>query len=144
MTIKEFLNQAFYLDRLIQVNKDELKRLRSVADSIPSPDLSSERVQGGERSDRIGNTVARIVDLECEIQADIDEYIRVKCDIRRVINGVSKPKLKLILQERYLNFKKWEQIQDVVEITDLRYLFRLHNAALDEAEKSAVDHCITI
>lgn len=144
MSIKEFLNQAFYLDRLIQSNNDELERLRAVAESISSPDLSAERVQGGEPSDKVGNTVAKIVDLEREIQIEIDRYVQVKRDIRRVIDGVDKPKLKLILQERYLNFKKWEQIQDIVEITDLRYLFRLHNIALDEAGQYAVDHYITM
>lgn len=144
MSIKEFLNQAFYLDRLIQANKDELERLRSVADSIPSPDLSRERVQGGERSDRIANTVVKIVDLERQIQADIDRCVQARTDIRRVIDAVDKPKLKLILQERYLNFKKWEQIQEVVEVTDLRYLFRLHNIALEEATKNnPTDRCFT-
>ncbi|MEA5135377.1 MAG: DUF1492 domain-containing protein [Candidatus Fimivivens sp.] len=142
MSIKEFLNQAFYLDRLIQANKDELERLRSVAESISSPDLSTERVQGGERSDKVANTVTKIVDLEREIQAENDRYIRARIDIRRVIDAVDKPKLKLILQERYLNFKKWEQIQDIVEVVDLRYLFRLHNTALDEAiKKNPTDHC---
>jgi hypothetical protein len=144
MSIKEFLNQAFYLDRLIQSNVDELERLRAVAESISSPDLSTERVQGGEPSDKVGNTVVKIVDLEREIQNEIDRYVQAKRDIRRVIDGVDKPKLKLILQERYLNFKKWEQIQEIVEITDLRYLFRLHNVALEEAGKSKIYHCNTM
>jgi hypothetical protein len=113
MSIKKFLNQAFYLDRLIQANRDELERLQAVAESISCPDLSAERVQGGERSDKIGNTVAKIVDLEREIQYENDRYVQARKDIQRVIDAVSKPRLKLILQERYLNFKKWEQIQTV-------------------------------
>lgn len=135
MSIKTFFNQAFYLDRLIETNKCELERLRSLVESVPIPNLSKERVQEGERSDRIANTVAKIIDLEKQIQADIDHYIQVKTDIRRVIDTIEKPKLKLILQERYLNFKKWNEIQEIVEITNLRYLFRLHNFALEEAIK---------
>ena len=144
MSVKTFLNQAFHLDRLIEANKCELERLRSLAESVPMPDLSKEPVQGGERSDRIANTVAKIVDLEKEIQADIDRCVQVRTDIRRVIDTVEKPKLKLILQERYLNFRKWSDIQEIVEVADLRYLFRLHNFALEEAEKSKVYHCNTI
>jgi hypothetical protein len=68
----------------------------------------------------------------------------VEKHIRRVIDTVEKPKLKLILQERYLNFRKWSDIQEIVEVADLRYLFRLHNFALEEAEKSKVYHCNTI
>ncbi|NPV89544.1 MAG: hypothetical protein HPY50_02055 [Firmicutes bacterium] len=51
MTIKEFLNQAFQLDQLIEANKCELERLRLLAESVPIPDWTKERVQGGERSD---------------------------------------------------------------------------------------------
>jgi hypothetical protein len=144
MGIKQFLKQAFYLDRLIRANENELERLRSVAESIPLPDLSAERVQEGELPDKVANTVTKIVDLEREIQVENDRYIRVKQDIRLIINAVREPKLKLILQERYLNFKKWKQIQETVEIADLRYLFRLHNIALEEAAKSEIYHCITI
>jgi len=144
MSIKAFLNQAFHLDSLIEANKCELERLRSLAEAVPIPDLSKERIQGGERSDRVANTVAKIVDLEREIQSDIDRCVQARTDIRRVIDGVEKPKLKLILQERYLNFKKWSDIQDIVEVADLRYLFRLHNVALEEAAKSKVYHCNTI
>lgn len=144
MSIKVFLNQAFHLDRLIEANRCELERLRSLAECIPMPDLSQKPVQGGERSDRIANTVVKIVDLEKEIQVDIDRYVQVRTDIRHVIDAVEKPKLKLILQERYLNFRKWSDIQEIVEVADLRYLFRLHNFALKEAAKNQNYHCNTI
>lgn len=136
MSIKEFMNQAFELDHFIKAKQEELDELRERAKSIPTVDYSRERVQGGERSDRVANTAAAIVDLERAITADIEDYFRVKGEIYDVIESVEKPRLKLILQLRYANFKKWEQIQDIVEITDLRYLFRLHNIALDEAEKN--------
>ncbi|NPV89545.1 MAG: DUF1492 domain-containing protein [Firmicutes bacterium] len=77
-----------------------------------------------------------MVDLEQELQNDLDSYIQVKSEIHRVIEAVEKPKLKLILQMRYANYKKWEEIQDALDVSDLRYLFRLHNDALKEAEKN--------
>lgn len=134
MTIKAFLNQAFYLDRLIEANKCELERLRLLAESVPIPDLSQERVQGGEQSDYVSKIVVSIVDLEKEIQVDIDRYIQVKQDIRCVINAIKKPILKLILQERYLNFKKWQEIADDTNYS-LQRLFEIHNEALREAEQ---------
>lgn len=136
MTIKEFLNQAFQLDQLIKSKQEELQELRERANSIPIPDWTIERVQGGERSDRVAKTAAAIVDLERELQDDLDSYIQVKSEIHRVIEAVEKPKLKLILQMRYANYKKWEEIQDALDVSDLRYLFRLHNDALKEAEKN--------
>ncbi len=136
MSIKEFLNQAFELDHFIKAKQEELDELRERAKSVPTANYSRERVQGGERSDRVANTAAAIVDLERVITADIDEYFRMKQDIYNVIESVETPRLKLILQLRYANFKKWDEIQEIIEITDLRYIFRLHNDALKEAEKN--------
>lgn len=136
MSIKEFMNQAFELDHFIKAKQEELDELRERAKSIQTVDYSRERVQGGERSDRVANTAAAIVDLERAITADIEDYFRVKGEIYGVIESVEKPRLKLILQLRYANFKKWDDIQEILEVADLRYMFRLHNEALNEAEKN--------
>lgn len=138
MNIKQFLNQAFHLNGLIESNKLELEKLRELAASVPAPDLSKERVQTSGTVDRIGNTVALIVDLEAEIQADINRYVKVKKDIRRVINAVTDQKLKLVLQERYLNFKKWEQIAVDMNYT-MRRITQLHGEALELLTKKNND-----
>lgn len=107
----KFLNQAFQLDQLIKSKQEELRELRERANSIPIPDWTKERVQGGERSDRVAKTVASIVDLERELQDDLDSYIQVKNEIRRVIDAVKKPKLKLILQMRYANYRSGKKFK---------------------------------
>lgn len=136
MSIKEFLNQAFELDHFIKAKQEELNELRERAKSVPTANYTQERVQGGERSDRVAKTVANIIDLEQALQTDLNSYFHVKREIHQVIESVAKPRLKLILQMRYANYKKWEEIQDALDISDLRYVFRLHNDALKEAEKN--------
>lgn len=134
MNTKQFLNQAFYLNGLIEANNLELARLEALAQSVCSPDLSKERVQTSMKDDKVGETVVLIVELQNDIQADINKLIQVKRDVRRVINEISDSKLKLILQERYLNFKKWEEISLIIGCS-FRWVVKLHSEALREAEK---------
>lgn len=137
MTIKIFLKQALILDALIEANRRELKRLREIAESIGAPSITGDRVQSGGQTDRMGDAVAAIVDLEAEIQAEIKQYIRKRHDIRRVINGVGDDTLRLILQKRYLQGEKWENVAADLH-KDLRWIFRLHDRALSEADKNVI------
>ena len=78
----------------------------------------------------MANTVGRIIDLQNEINRDIDELVDLKAEIREVIDAVPDTDLRLILEERYLNWKSWEQIAVTLGY-NLRYLHRLHRQALD-------------
>jgi hypothetical protein len=91
-------------------------------------------------TDKTANTITKIIDLENQIQTDIDNYIQTKINIKKMIDQIEKPKLKLLLQERYLNFKKWEQIRQTLQITDLRYIFRLHKTALKQLKTNQTKH----
>jgi hypothetical protein len=135
MSIKQFLNQAFYLNKLIEANKLELFRLRELAASVGSPDLSKDYVKSSGNTDKIGEIVARIVDLEDVIQADIDRYIKIKADIRALIANVENDCLRLVLQKRYLNLGKWEQIAVSMNYSVMQ-IWRLHGKALIEAAKN--------
>ena len=53
----------------------------------------------------MANTVDRIIDLQNEINRDIDELVDLKAEIREVIDTVPDTDLRLILEERYLNWK---------------------------------------
>jgi hypothetical protein len=131
---KQYLQQAKRLDARISANMLEAERLRALATSIPSPGLSQDRVQASGAPDRIGGIVAEIVELETEISAEIDRLVGLKAEIRERIGMMADDDLKLILQKRYLNFQKWEQI--AVDMGyNYRWVLKLHNKALREFEK---------
>jgi hypothetical protein len=129
MTVKKFLERAFYLDKLIEADKRELKDLRELSRSIRSVDLSEDRVQSGGRTDRVAATVAKIVDLERLIQKEIGRYVLAKRKIRNKIDGVTDQRLRLILQERYLRFQSWDEIAELTGY-GIRQIFRLRDEAL--------------
>jgi hypothetical protein len=131
MTAKQYLQQSFRLNTKIDANQMELERLRALAESVPSPDLSKDRVQTSGAGDRIGGIVAKIVDLEAVIKTEILKFVDLKREIRERIDGIEDDDLRLILQKRYINFQKWEQIA-----VDMNYGFqwvhKLHKRALNK------------
>jgi hypothetical protein len=137
VNIKQFLNQGFRLNALIQTNQLELEQLRALSTSIGVLDLSKERVQTSGQTDRVVDTVARIIDLEAAIQDDINCYLQKKQEIRALIMTVEDDSLKLILQKRYLIFEEWKDI--AIEMgfdIDANWIFELHRRALSAAKKN--------
>ena len=75
----------------------------------------------------------RIIDLENEINADIDDLVALKHEIVKVIKSVPNLEYQTLLELRYLCFKSWEQIAVMLDY-DLRYTHKLHNRALEECK----------
>ena len=135
MTAKEYLNQAYRLNELIESNLKELEKLEALATHITSGDTSKDRVQGGlETHDMLGDTMAKIVDLKKEINAEIDKYIDLKKEIREKIMLVQNDTEKLILKYRYIDFLKWEQIAVQLNFT-FQWVHVLHKIALGSFKK---------
>ena len=130
MQAKQYLKQAYRLNELIQCNKQELDDLRILSSSLPGIDYSKDRVQTSSSGDA-GYTkiVAKIIDLEKAINADIEKMLSLKLEIRTVINAVQDNEEKLLLMCRYLNFMSWENICDELNVS-LRTAHRIHAAAL--------------
>jgi hypothetical protein len=134
MTAKEYLGRAFRLNLRIDADIREVERLRELAFSVRSPDLSAEGIRTSRTSDRTADTVAKIVDLETVINAEVDRLVDLKTEIRQRINAMPDDILRLILQKRYLVFEKWERIA-VDTDKDIRWVFRLHKKALKKFQK---------
>lgn len=134
MNAKAYLQRVYRLNELINSDLAELEELRALATSITPGDVSKDKVQGNAQNDKIGNIVAKIVDLNTEINNEIDEYVDFKKEVRTKIMLVPDNTEKLILKYRYLEFLTWEQIA-----VNLNYTFQwvhvLHKRALKNFEK---------
>jgi hypothetical protein len=58
----------------------------------------------------MADAVAKIVDLQAEINRDIDELVDLKKEISSIIKAVPSPELQTLLEKRYLCFQSWEII----------------------------------
>jgi len=128
MDTKQYLQQSFWLDQQIQADQLELQRLRELAESIMPAVLTGQRAIRGA-NDRLSKAVAEIVDLENEINDKVIMLVTLKRLIREQIDGIDDARYRLLLQKRYLNFDRFEQIA-----VDMNYSFRnimyLHREAL--------------
>ena len=129
MKIKEYLHQAYRLDKRIQSNIEEMESLREMATSVSSPSWD-EKVQTSRCEEaKFVRCVERIMDLERRINAEVDNLIALKEQIRYVINEVSNTDERMVLRYRYVHNFTWEQIGDALD-ADRTTVYRWHNAAL--------------
>lgn len=134
MNIKQFLGKHFEISNAINSKLEQLEELRHLAAAASSPTLSESHCTG-TYSDRVGRTVARIMDLDREINGEIDGLVEIKIQIRNMIGGLSDSTQRTILERHYILHESWEVIAEKVGYSP-RHITRLHNqaiAALEEA-----------
>ena len=77
MTTKEYLNQIDRLNRMIDNKLSEIYQLKTLVCSI-SVATDSEKVKSSGSQDKMGDTIAKIVDMEKEADKMIDKMLDIK------------------------------------------------------------------
>lgn len=133
MTTKQYLSQIERLDRMIQNKLAEIYQLKTMACSVTISN-DSERVQTSRDKDRMGSTVAKIVDLERETNNIIDNFIKKRKKIIEQIDKIEDVDYYHVLSMRYVSRSTFE---DIAKNTNwsIRKVFNLHGKALLEFEK---------
>lgn len=130
MKVKEYLHQAYRLDKRIESDIEEMECLREMATSVSSPSWD-EKVQTSRSTDaKFVRCLERIIDLERKINAEVDNLVALKEQIRCVINEVADTDERMVLRYRYVHNFTWEQIGDELN-ADRTTVYRWHNAALN-------------
>ena len=132
MTAKEYLNQARTLDMLINAKQSELYKLKLMATSISSPQISEKVQSGGENN--VMKIIDKIVDMQNEINTEIDKLINLKMEIREKIELLPNDVERLILIKRYINNESWNEIISSINYTD-RQVYNIHGNALKHFSK---------
>jgi len=109
MNAKEYLDEFFILNKQIDAKQKELDILNSLLRRLNKP-LTPDRVQTSKDLDPLGTTIAKIVDLQEEINKMIDEYVDRLGDIVFVIEQVSDPKEYDLLHKHYIQGLSWSYI----------------------------------
>jgi Protein of unknown function (DUF1492). len=134
MTAKEYLSQAYRIDQRINSKLEQIVSLRALATKATST-LSDTPSSGTRNVHSMEDTIAKMMDLENEINVDIDTLVDLKREFVFIIKKISNPEYQTLLELRYLCFKTWEQI--AVEMGySLQHIFRIHDKALKEIKVS--------
>lgn len=133
MTTKGYLQQIERLNRMIQNKLSEIYRLKTMACSITVSN-DQERVQTSSDKDRLGSTVAKIVDLEKETDRMVDEFIETRKHIIDQIDSIEDDNMYHVLSGRYVCGKDFNEIADNLKYSRMQ-INRIHGKALIEFEK---------
>lgn len=130
MNTREYLNQIQRYDKMIHNKEEDLKHYESLATSIKSFGYGTERVQTSGSTDRMGDLVAKIVDLKAEILEDISSYVEKRAEVTRTIGLVKNPVLYDILFKRYIKGQSLGNIADEIGYSYIRTK-ELHLVAIE-------------
>lgn len=143
MNAREYLEEIEYLDGVIQGKMAEVYQLRCLAVSCTAP-TDREPISASGVSDRVGNIVSKIVDLQNETNDILDELIDKRKERIKVIEGIKKPLYYKILHKHYIGVKfdddtpTWYMsLQDIAEDEGYSYshIRASHQQALAEVQR---------
>ena len=125
---KDYFAQIRKTDRLIQRLTDTVNTLRSSLTS-QSYELKPDKVQTSGPKDTLGGTIVKIMSLEDDINAQIDELATMKKDAFNMISKIPDLDQQNVLIGRYIQMKKWEDLAAEFEYTT-QWLCEIHGKAL--------------
>lgn len=133
---KDFLNRGYRSRERIRAKKERIENWRRIAESI----TAAIKPAGGfssTPSKKVEDGVCNIVALQEEIQGEISALAQAEVEIGRAISEtIEDPTLKALLELRYLNYLKWEEIAVRLNMT-FRWTMTLHSRALEEFSTKA-------
>ncbi len=132
MTAKEYLNRYRTLNSYIDCKLEEVAHLRDLATRLTPTKMFDHN---GNTTDKVGRTVAKIVDLEREIDREVDELVEMRKEIEETISKIEDERFKTLLTMRYINGYKWEKIALEMHYSYSSITYYLHPRALREVEK---------
>lgn len=130
---KDYFAQIRKTDRLIQRLKGTVATLRSGLTS-QSYELKPDKVQSSGAKNPLESTMIKILDLERQITARIDELATMRNDTFSMIKNVPDLDQQNILIGRYIQLKEWDDIAVELNFSP-KWVLKLHGKALLEFYK---------
>ena len=134
MTAKQYLSRIEKLDMLIESKKDELNSFRDTLPTLPSQNLSEERVQTSPQKDA---SFTRSIERVMEMEAAIDKYRDERQEIIDNIYSLSSISYIKVLSRKYIYHKSLRMVSKELEYS-YDWVMKSHKAGLSEIEKLIV------
>ena len=139
MNAKEYLSQVYTLEQIIKSNVDQIESLNEMATKYTSF-LSFTPGGTNKSNSRMEDTVARIVDMKEELDAEINKLYDLRDEIVAVIKSVENLEYRSILAYRYLCNMKWKSIADRMHY-GITWTKKLHERALNVVDRLLEKKC---
>lgn len=128
MDAKAYLQQVERYENLITAKLEEMDRLRALTTKITSS-WKDDVVSSSGSQDKLGDAIAKIIDLQTEINETIDEYVDRKREVGSVLEKVENSNQMAVLTKKYLLYESLEQIAVEMNMS-YRNVCYIHGEAL--------------
>lgn len=129
---KAYLKRIKLYDTHINNKTEEVERLEAMATKITQT-LRDDAGGGFRSQDKIGDAVARIIDLKRELNRDIDGFVDMKREIKVIVDKVDDANQLSVIYKRYFLYETFEQIACEMNMT-FRNVCYIHGKALEAVE----------
>lgn len=130
VSAKQYLMRYKYINTTITDLFAQRSALLDIAYKVTTK-TDGDVVSNSNVSDKVGTSVAKLVDLSKQIDNEIDLLYNVKQEIISSISKIYDDTLELLLTKRYINCKTFEQIAVEMNYT-YQWVCALHGRALEK------------
>lgn len=134
MTAREYLSRYLDAIKMVQAKSEQITSLRCIATKATTTYSDAPRSAGVQ--DRIGNIVARIVDLSREVDGETERLDIIRGEVETAIGAVEDKTLRDLLTCRYILGWKWEDVAKSIDRTVDMTKIKLHIRALDAVQNN--------
>lgn len=128
MTKKEYLSQAFELNKYIKRKELRIDALKSSL-GVAATSYDDTRVKTLPLSP-FETRLTMIIDLEEELKKDKEELENLKMQIWRSIHSIGNDTVETVMELRYIAFENWPEIAEELCYSQ-SYVFTLHRIGLE-------------
>lgn len=133
MDVKKYLSQAHYLDISINSKLRQKEEIKARTMKITTS-FGLDKVSSSKQKSPMENAIVKMILMEQEINKDIDKLYALKTEMELFVLEIDDPLYRDIINLRYIKNKKWDEISAMLGY-HVRWILKLHNRALFEAEK---------
>lgn len=132
-TSKEFLSQAYHINKEIKNLLERLEELRSTTQCMTAS-YGQEQVNHTRNVTAMQDAIYSMMEKCDEIKQEVERLVGLKMQVENVIDQVKNPTYRLILSWRYLFSWTWEQIADEMGYS-ARWVHLNHDRALKVVDR---------
>lgn len=115
MNAEAYMKQVEKMDRLIANKLIEKEQWRTIATST-TVSTQGDRVQSSGSHDKLADAVIKIIEIEAEIDACIDQFIDIKRDVIGTIEHLPAVEYD-ILHKVYIQYMTLHEVADAYEMS---------------------------
>ena len=128
MTALDFLSQAYRLDLRIDSKLEQLDALNELAEKCSTTITGMPRNPSRSVS-FMADAIAKIVDLQAEIDSDIHRLVDIKRQIVAAIKAVENKEYQTLLELRFLCGCTWEEVAAKMGYS-IQHTYRMRDRSL--------------